>query len=138
MTKKRNFLLFSIVTILIVSILALSWIQYNQWKHSFSKRIHFSLPHASRTSGMAPLGNFISGQMRDYKDIGGMIDFKVSKKVTNNENKVKISDIHFTPTFVDNKNHHHYRVYPLKEAYKKGLIDHSYNEIMEHMTESMK
>lgn len=364
MTKKRNFLLFSIVTILIVSILALSWIQYNQWKHSFSKRIHSSLPHASRTSGMAPkdfqysaviggigdilihdwvykdaktekgynfkpmfqpvksilqkpdflianqesipggetlglstypsfnspyeiadaiidagvdfvstannhaldkgeagiknsisyydkknlpyvgtfkneqdqntlriqnvngikiailaytygtngipvpkgkdylvniinkkrileelsrarnkadlvilnlhwgieymripneeqkelaktftdggadvilghhphvlqpieklhtkdgrnavviysLGNFISGQMRDYKDIGGMIDFKVSKKVTNNENKVKISDIHFTPTFVDNKNHHHYRVYPLKEAYKK-------------------
>lgn len=80
------------------------------------------------------LGNFISGQMWDYKDIGGMFDFKVSKDIINNEKKIKISDIHFTPTYVENKNLHHYRVIPLKIAYKKGLIDHSYNEIMNHMT----
>ncbi|MGE8205817.1 CapA family protein [Heyndrickxia sp. NPDC080065] len=84
------------------------------------------------------LGNFISGQMWDYKDIGGMFEFKVSKDIIENVKNIKISDIQFHPTFVFNQNLHHYRVYPLKEAYQKGMIDHSYNEIMQHMMNGVK
>lgn len=79
------------------------------------------------------LGNFISGQMWDYKDIGGMVEFKVTKEIIDAVKHIKISNIQFHPTYVANQDLHQYRVYPLKEAYQKGLIDHSYSEIMEHM-----
>ncbi|GIN84144.1 hypothetical protein J6TS2_05300 [Heyndrickxia sporothermodurans] len=84
------------------------------------------------------LGNFISGQMWDYKDIGGMIDFQVTKNIINNEKNVEINNIHFHPTYVTNQKFHNYRVHPLKNAYEKGLIDHSYSEMMEHMMNGLK
>lgn len=84
------------------------------------------------------LGNFISGQMHDFKDIGGMIDFNVSKSVTAKGKEVKINGIQFHPTYVYNKDLHHYLIYPLDEANKKGLIDHSYKDIMNHMMNGLK
>ncbi|GIN40963.1 MULTISPECIES: CapA family protein [Heyndrickxia] len=79
------------------------------------------------------LGNFLSGQMWDYKDIGGMIEFKVSKNILKNEKQIKIEDIQFHPTYVANQNLRQYRVYPLQEAYEKGLINHTYDEIIHYM-----
>ncbi|MEC1374254.1 CapA family protein [Heyndrickxia oleronia] len=79
------------------------------------------------------LGNFISGQMWDYKDIGGMIEFKVSKNILKNEKQIKIEDRQFHPTYVANQNLRQYRVYPLQEAYEKGLINHTYDEIINYM-----
>ncbi|MCI1590753.1 MULTISPECIES: CapA family protein [Heyndrickxia] len=79
------------------------------------------------------LGNFLSGQMWDYKDIGGMIEFKVSKNILKNEKQIKIEDIQFHPTYVANQNLSQYRVYPLQEAYEKGLINHTYDEIIHYM-----
>lgn len=79
------------------------------------------------------LGNFLSGQMWDYKDIGGMIEFKVSKNILKNEKQIKIEDRQFHPTYVANQNLRQYRVYPLQEAYEKGLINHTYDEIINYM-----
>ncbi|KQL53983.1 capsular biosynthesis protein [Heyndrickxia shackletonii] len=84
------------------------------------------------------LGNFISGQMWDYKDIGGMFEVKVTKDVTTNGNNIKLEDMQFYPTFVYNHKFKNYQLYPLQEAYAKGMADHSYKEIMEHMMGGIK
>ncbi|MBS4173008.1 CapA family protein [Bacillus sp. FJAT-49736] len=84
------------------------------------------------------LGNFISGQMWDYKDIGGMVEIKVSKDVTSSGKSIKLEDVQFYPTFVYNQKLKNYRLYPLQDAYANGMADHSYNEIMQHMMSGLK
>jgi poly-gamma-glutamate capsule biosynthesis protein CapA/YwtB (metallophosphatase superfamily) len=83
------------------------------------------------------LGNFLSGQMWDYKDIGGMATIDIIKKVTPEGNEVKLSNPKFSPTYVSNKHLKQYRIVPLKDAGKFGLKDASskYNEMMNHMTQ---
>jgi poly-gamma-glutamate capsule biosynthesis protein CapA/YwtB (metallophosphatase superfamily) len=81
------------------------------------------------------LGNFLSGQMWDYKDIGGLATIEVTKKVGPNGTEISLSNPHFTPTYVSNKHLKQYRVVPLKNAEPFGLKDASRQneEIINHM-----
>lgn len=79
------------------------------------------------------LGNFLSGQVRDYKDIGGMASINVTKRVDNKGVSIHLEEIAFVPTYVSQL--HNYSVVPLKNANEFGLLNANsvYNEIMEHM-----
>jgi poly-gamma-glutamate capsule biosynthesis protein CapA/YwtB (metallophosphatase superfamily) len=83
------------------------------------------------------LGNFISGQMRDYKDIGGLATIKITKKVNQKGIEIELSNPEFSPTYVSNKHLTQYRVVPLQEAKAFGLkdADKQYKEIINHMTQ---
>ncbi|WP_075980625.1 CapA family protein [Bacillus massilinigeriensis] len=85
------------------------------------------------------LGNFLSAQVRDYKDIGGMASIEVTKVVVEDKTKISLSKPNFNPTYVSHVNNS-YRVVPLKEAGNYGLPEASqrYAEIMNHMTSAMK
>jgi poly-gamma-glutamate capsule biosynthesis protein CapA/YwtB (metallophosphatase superfamily) len=81
------------------------------------------------------LGNFISGQMRDYKDIGGLATIDITKKVNQNGTSIKLSNPQFSPTYVSSKHLQQYRVVPLDKAGEFGLSQAKVknDEIMEHM-----
>ncbi|WAA13463.1 CapA family protein [Fervidibacillus halotolerans] len=81
------------------------------------------------------LGNFLSGQMWDYKDIGGVVSLQVTKKVTDEGVDIQLSNPKFQPTYVSNTNLKNYRVVPLEEAGAYGLqnAQEKYDEIMNHM-----
>jgi poly-gamma-glutamate capsule biosynthesis protein CapA/YwtB (metallophosphatase superfamily) len=83
------------------------------------------------------LGNFISGQMRDYKDIGGLATIEITKKVAPDGTKLTISDPKFIPTYVSSKHLAQYRVVPLRDAGSVGFknAEKSYQEIMNHMNQ---
>jgi poly-gamma-glutamate capsule biosynthesis protein CapA/YwtB (metallophosphatase superfamily) len=83
------------------------------------------------------LGNFISGQMRDYKDIGGVVSIDISKNVSQDGTKIDISNPQFEPTYVSSKHLRQYRVVPLEKAESYGLKNASkqYEEIMSHMAQ---
>lgn len=70
------------------------------------------------------LGNFISGQRMDYKDIGGILKVNIVKKQFRGISTITLNAPSFTPTFVD-KNYH---VNPLSEVNPELL-----NEINQHM-----
>ncbi|MDE3838735.1 capsular biosynthesis protein [Bacillus methanolicus] len=76
------------------------------------------------------LGNFLSGQMWDYKDIGGIATVEVTKHVSPSGTKIELSNPQFIPTFVKNSHLRNYQVVPLQTI---GTA--KYNEIMEHMTQ---
>lgn len=86
------------------------------------------------------LGNFLSGQMWDYKDIGGMATVEITKHITPEGTTLSLANPAFIPTFVSSSRQSNYRVVPLKEAGKYGLAnaEDKYNEIMNHMTQSLK
>lgn len=67
------------------------------------------------------LGNFISGQIHDYKDIGGMAELEVTKHVSEKGNTIELSNPAFYPTFVSSQRYRTYRVVPLKNAASFGL-----------------
>ncbi|KKK37309.1 capsular biosynthesis protein [Mesobacillus campisalis] len=81
------------------------------------------------------LGNFLSGQVWDYKDIGGMASVEVIKTVTPRGTSVELANPAFYPTFVASNGQRNYRVVPLKDAGSHGLKDAGakYTEIAEHM-----
>lgn len=58
------------------------------------------------------LGNFISGQRWDYKDIGGIMRVTVEKTVTGDQKKIQLKDPSFIPTWVDST----YSVQPLSQV----------------------
>lgn len=86
------------------------------------------------------LGNFLSGQMWDYKDIGGMVSLDIIKMITPNGTSVELANPEFTPTYVSSNEQRNYRVVPLEEAGKYGLENAAtkYKEINAHMTELLK
>ncbi|WHY80022.1 CapA family protein [Neobacillus sp. WH10] len=83
------------------------------------------------------LGNFISGQNGDYKDIGGLATIEVTKHVSEKGNKIEVSNPVFYPTFVTSQRYHNFRVVPLEKAGEYGLsnADAKYKEIQEHMNQ---
>lgn len=86
------------------------------------------------------LGNFLSGQNRDYKDIGGMATIEVTKTVDNNGVGISLSSPDFFPTFVSKINWvRNYRIVPLENADNYGLFDakEKYEEIQNHMLGSL-
>ncbi|MGV2938984.1 CapA family protein [Mesobacillus sp. LC4] len=86
------------------------------------------------------LGNFLSGQMWDYKDIGGLATIEITKTITPEGDKIVLQNPEFLPTFVSSSRQSNYRVVPLQEAGQFGLAgaESKYNEIMEHMTQFIK
>lgn len=83
------------------------------------------------------LGNFISGQVRDYKDIGGMATVEITKHVTETGKRIELSNPVFYPTFVSSQSRTNYRVVPLEKAGSFGLqnAEAKYQEIQDHMTQ---
>jgi poly-gamma-glutamate capsule biosynthesis protein CapA/YwtB (metallophosphatase superfamily) len=85
------------------------------------------------------LGNFISGQEGDYKDIGGMVTITISKhnNKINNSHSIEIANPEFIPTYVSSTHCKDYRIVPLKNAGQFGLIgsDQKYTEVEHHMTQ---
>jgi poly-gamma-glutamate capsule biosynthesis protein CapA/YwtB (metallophosphatase superfamily) len=83
------------------------------------------------------LGNFISGQTEDYKDIGGLATVDITKHVAEKGTTIELSNPVFAPTFVSSKNYKNYRVVPLQMAGAFGLANASakYKEINAHMVQ---
>ncbi len=83
------------------------------------------------------LGNFISGQSLDYKDIGGMATVEITKHVSEKETSIALSNPVFFPTYVTNQSYKNYRVVPLESAGSYGLKNAAakYEEIKEHMVQ---
>ncbi|MDP4171395.1 MAG: CapA family protein [Bacillota bacterium] len=81
------------------------------------------------------LGNFLSGQVRDYKDIGGLATVDITKSTTKNGNKIQLSNPLFYPTYVTQKHFKLYKVVPLEKAASFGLshADVKYREIQAFM-----
>ncbi len=84
------------------------------------------------------LGNFLSGQLRNYKDIGGMIEIKVEKEGQGTTAITTIQDIDFHPTFTTSKQFRNYKIYPLEEANINGLTDQESEEIINFMFKIIK
>lgn len=82
------------------------------------------------------LGNFLSGQMRDYKDIGGLATVEVTKYIDQNGVDITLTNPEFVPTYVSNKQLSNYRIVPLEDAGSFGLphAESKFAEIMKHMT----
>ncbi|MBZ5750349.1 MULTISPECIES: CapA family protein [Metabacillus] len=81
-----------------------------------------------RTFVAYSLGNFLSGQLGDYKDLGGIMQIKVEKTVENDETTITLKDPLFIPTYVSED----YTVYPLNEIEGKEEV---YKEISRHMNQ---
>ncbi|WP_282171409.1 CapA family protein [Cytobacillus firmus] len=81
------------------------------------------------------LGNFLSGQMRDYKDIGGLATVEVTKYIDKNGVNITLTNPEFVPTYVSNKQLSNYRIVPLEDAGSYGLphAESKFAEIMKHM-----
>ncbi|MCM3691255.1 CapA family protein [Neobacillus niacini] len=83
------------------------------------------------------LGNFISGQVRDYKDIGGMATVEITKHISNTGNSIELSNPAFYPTFVSSQRNKNYQVVPLENAGSFGMQNAAdkYQEIIDHMNQ---
>jgi poly-gamma-glutamate capsule biosynthesis protein CapA/YwtB (metallophosphatase superfamily) len=83
------------------------------------------------------LGNFISGQVRDYKDIGGMATVEITKHISNTGKSIELSNPAFYPTYVSSQRSKNYQVVPLENAGSFGLQNAAakYQEIKDHMTQ---
>lgn len=86
------------------------------------------------------LGNFLSGQDEFYRRIGGVLTLTLTKEEKKGEeDKVKISNPQFLPTFVTFTNESDYKVVPMYQLKETDLPDAKkhYNEIKDHMTRWM-
>ncbi|HEY4553031.1 MAG TPA: CapA family protein [Bacillaceae bacterium] len=75
------------------------------------------------------LGNFLSGQLWDYKDVGGMAEIKVRKEFQGGRSNISVVEASFHPTFTSSVRFRDYKVYPLAEASEKGLTTHTSKDI---------
>jgi poly-gamma-glutamate capsule biosynthesis protein CapA/YwtB (metallophosphatase superfamily) len=80
------------------------------------------------------LGNFISGQIETYRQIGGMLQLKVEKTTDRAGSKVVVENPTFVPTWVQPRT---FDIIPLKSAGNYGLAQAPlmYQEMMVHMVE---
>nr|WP_235714580.1 CapA family protein [Neobacillus dielmonensis] len=86
------------------------------------------------------LGNFISAQHGDYKDIGGLASVEITKRVSEQGSKIELSNPAFYPTYVTSQKHRNFRVVPLEQAGSAGLknAEAKYREIQQHMSQWLK
>jgi poly-gamma-glutamate capsule biosynthesis protein CapA/YwtB (metallophosphatase superfamily) len=80
----------------------------------------------SKTFIAYSLGNFLSGQRREYKDIGGILQLTITKTVRLGEKSIDLVDPTFLPTYVDRE----FIIHPLKDL---PDMERTYNEIKRHM-----
>ncbi|WP_257349612.1 CapA family protein [Pseudalkalibacillus decolorationis] len=83
-------------------------------------------PDGSRTFVAYSLGNFLSGQRGDYKDIGGIVQIEIEKHVKGENEKVTLKSPSFLPTWVDRN----FTIQPLINLPDKQNM---YTEIKTHM-----
>ncbi|MFI8687191.1 CapA family protein [Rossellomorea sp. NPDC077527] len=83
------------------------------------------------------LGNFLSGQKDDYKDIGGMVTVQVEKAMNPAGSTISFPSIQFQPTFVSENHYRNYRIYPLDFASKNGMIAYTENDMVSHMVNGL-
>ena len=82
------------------------------------------------------LGNFLSGQNTEWRDIGGMVMVEVTKKIVNNQAKIELSNVSFEPTFVKKVNMvRDYEIIPLQDApgYFGKSAETITKEVLNHM-----
>ncbi|MBW8349002.1 CapA family protein [Bacillus sp. IITD106] len=91
----------------------------------------FNKPDGKKGLVVYSLGNFLSGQIRDYKDIGGMVEITVKKIVEGNDSNTTIEKAVLNPTFSASTHFQTYRVYPLDVAKNKGFTTHNSEEIQQ-------
>jgi poly-gamma-glutamate synthesis protein (capsule biosynthesis protein) len=103
-------------------------LQPMEWIHTSNGR---------KTFVIYSLGNFISAQYNDYKDIGGLATIDITKHVQEKGNSIELSNPVFYPTYVTSQNYHHFQVVPLEQAGAYGLpnADSKYKEIHQHMVQ---
>lgn len=75
------------------------------------------------------LGNFLSGQRWDYKDIGGILKLTVEKVTKGDEVKITVKEPAFVPTFVIYQS---FKITPLEQLTNKKA---EYDEIKKHMSQ---
>jgi poly-gamma-glutamate capsule biosynthesis protein CapA/YwtB (metallophosphatase superfamily) len=80
----------------------------------------------SKTFVAYSLGNFLSGQRRNYKDIGGIVQLTVTKHVKGEETAIDLAEPKFLPTYVDRS----FVIHPMKELPE---MKHTYDGIKAHM-----
>ncbi len=80
------------------------------------------------------LGNFISAQYNDFKDIGGLSTIDITKHVLEEGKSIEISN---PPTYVTSQKYHQFRVIPLEKAGAFGLSNANAKnkEIHQHMNQ---
>ncbi|MBM4763449.1 CapA family protein [Bacillus sp. B15-48] len=85
------------------------------------------------------LGNFLSGQKWDYKDIGGIVSIEIKKQIGPSGTTIELGTPIFKPTYVSSYGQRQYRLVPLENAGDFGLVNAQakYDEIMAHMTENL-
>jgi len=86
------------------------------------------------------LGNFISGQHGNYRDIGGLATIDITKQITEKGSKINLSNPVFTPTYVSSQKNKSFQIVPLDKAGTYGLSNAGtkFNEIEQHMTQWLK
>ena len=86
------------------------------------------------------LGNFISGQHSNYRDIGGLATIDITKQITEKGSTIGLSNPVFTPTYVSSQKNKSFQIVPLDKAGAYGLSNagSKYNEIEQHMTQWLK
>jgi poly-gamma-glutamate synthesis protein (capsule biosynthesis protein) len=83
-------------------------------------------PDGSKAFVAYSLGNFLSGQRRDYKDLGGIISISVTKTTEGDESKMTVHSPSFIPTYVDDQ----FVIWPLAELPEKKTV---FEEMKQHM-----
>lgn len=79
------------------------------------------------------LGNFLSAQKGKGKDIGGVFQLTIEKRIEGNQTKITLKDPSIVPTFVSSQNSRNYRVHLLE-----NINQASYQQVMNHMTQWLK
>ncbi|MBS2969126.1 CapA family protein [Metabacillus sp. KIGAM252] len=72
-----------------------------------------------RTLVVYSLGNFLSGQQGEYKDIGGIVQIPFTKSSSGTSVKASVGNPEFIPTIVTNQDKEKYRVKILKDVNPK-------------------
>ncbi|WP_214482401.1 CapA family protein [Bacillus sp. SM2101] len=91
---------------------------------------------SSKSIVVYSLGNFLSGQYNDYKDIGGLFEITVTKSFSGNVNEIHLDNPTFTPTYVSNQYQSNFETHILSELISSNndhLYEQMYNDTMEHM-----
>ncbi|WP_421384999.1 CapA family protein [Bacillus salacetis] len=79
------------------------------------------------------LGNFLSGQEGDLKNIGGIANVTVQKVIDENGKRISFPEIGFQPTYVTQSDYHNYRILPLSAAHQSGLVSFAEDEMVSHV-----
>jgi poly-gamma-glutamate capsule biosynthesis protein CapA/YwtB (metallophosphatase superfamily) len=80
----------------------------------------------SKTFVAYSLGNFLSGQRRNFKDIGGIVQLTVTKHVKGEESTIGLAEPKFLLTYVDRS----FVIHPMRDLPE---MKKSYDEIKSHM-----